>query len=678
MPQRAATKKGAPVTFPSKGTPPDQYGYPHYATMAEANVQFRRTYLRTLDERRRERAALRQGAGAKAAWAKRAASVRRDLAGALGLEISKAKPMPAPPRFIRAHPIFSKPVEPGTPAWAADLRAFWYAAPDAAWDGGVIECLILKPTKRPGPYPGVLLLPDAGAPLFGAQSPESAARQWGCALAAAGYLVCIPRLAELENFSSTQNKRRVLEGSCAIGTQVGEAARALDALLQMPGLRGRRVFVAGSGQGGLLALLLGALDGRVAGVMADAPQPIGTGLDPDALQVPRFNQITDLSEVAALLAPKPLLLAGALARDLQRGAVSAYRLSRTSGPDALKAAAPEQLDAWLQRHAAAVDARPAPGRAVRGAGPERKFALVHVPDQKTWQAQASRLRKLYRAQAGMPAVSKPLGVKLAGRVRLADCMREEYHVRTGPFTYSNLVFMRPHGPERRRVTILHLPGSGSDVAKVEYQYAHEIVAQGWNACIVDARVALYPFHPGIAEGMAMVNQSLHDLCCCLDYVAGREDVDPERIGTMGVSQGGTHSWMLAAMDDRIAAAAPVCGVCTYRSLWDEYRSAYYDGALLSFLDSHSIYYFTPGVLKLADQQDLCGLIAPRPFALIGGNHDDCFPLSGMRECDRDLRRLYRLFGKEENFLYYEFEGPHSMPEHSRRAAYAFFRKHFKA
>ncbi|MCW8133816.1 MAG: prolyl oligopeptidase family serine peptidase, partial [Planctomycetota bacterium] len=301
-----------------------------------------------------------------------------------------------------------------------------------------------------------------------------------------------------------------------------------------------------------------------------------------------------------------------------------------------------------------------------------------TPDLETWRVRARALRKAYRAQAGMPPVSKPLGVKTIGRVRLADCMREEFHVRTGPFTYANLVFLRPHGPARKRATILHLPGSGSDVAKVETQFAHEIVAQGWNAAIIDARVALYPFHPGIPEGMAMVNQSLHDLCCCLDYVAGREDVDAARIGTMGVSQGGTHSWMLAAMDERIAAAAPVCGTCTYRSVIEEWRTPWYDESMLSFLDSHSIYYFTPGVLRLADQQDLCGLIAPRPFMLLGGNHDNCFPLGGMRECNRDLRRLYKLFGQEDRFVYYEFEGPHSMPEHSRRAAYAFFKKMLKA
>lgn len=655
MPRSARIlKKGAHVTFPARGTPPDKHGYPHYQAMAEANVRWRKAYLAEISRRQNERAKKRRPASV----------VRNGLAACLGLAVKNAKHTPEPLRFLRGHPIFSGAPAPGTPAWAADLRAFWYELPGAAWDDGAIELLVLRPTQIRGPYPGVLLIPDCGSKQFGAQSPESAAREWGGALAAAGFLVVIPKLPGLQMFSSTQNKRRLLEGACAIGEVIAEAARALDALLSLPGLAGKRAWVAGKGMGGLAALMLGALDGRAAGVLSDAPLAVGTGTDPDALQIPRFNRTTDLGEIAASLAPRPLGLIDAPFKPRKTLGLAVFRPGKNA-----------QAIEWMKQSVRAVHAKPSGGIAVRGERPARRYAICDVPDAKTWKAWAKRLRREYRAQAGMPATAKPLGVKLIGRTQLADCTREEYHVKTGEFTASNVTFLRPNGPFRRRTTILHLPGSGSDVAKVEREFAHEIVAQGWNACIIDARVALYPFHPGIPEGMAMINQSLHDLCCCLDYVARRDDVDPKRIGTMGVSQGGTHSWMLAAMDERIAAAAPVCGVCTYRSLWYEWRTEWYDGALLSFLDSHSIYYFTPGVLHLGDQQDLCALAAPRPFALIGGNHDNCFPLGGMKECDRDMRRLYRMFGKEENFLYYEFEGPHSMPEHSRKAAYTFFRKH---
>jgi dienelactone hydrolase len=535
----------------------------------------------------------------------------------------------------------------------------------------------------------MLLIPNAGPCLLGAESPESAARTWGCALASSGLTVAIPRLPGYARFSSTQNKRRLLEGACVLGEIIAEAARVLDTLLEQPGVAGSRVWVGGRGVGGLAALMLGWLDSRVGGVLADAPVRWGTAVELEALIVPRSHPLTDLPELAALIAPRPLVLVEpaeqphpfdpppANVQDMALAAASAYALLDVPQNLILFSAdRAQETIKWIHAKSNLVIEAKEPKRwVIPGPRPRRRFAVTNYTDSDAWKRAAGCLRREYRRVAGLPQVNVPLCVDQVGEKRLEDCTRHEYHIRTGTYCYANLTFLRPDGPVRPRTTILCLPGSSSDVVRVENQYGHEVVAQGWNAAIIDARVALYPFHPGIAEERAMVNQSLHDLLCVLDYVAQREDVDPERIGAMGVSQGGTHSWMLAAMDERVAAAAPICGVCTYRGLPAENRARGHDACIQTYLDSHSIYYYTPGVLHIAEQQDLCALIAPRPFALIGANRDNCFPLQGMRECARDLTHVYRLLGAEENFRYVEFEGPHSMPLHSRKTAYAFFREH---
>jgi len=701
---KTLVKKVARVTFPRNGTPPDQHGYPHYQTHEKANQDFRSAYARLLQQRRAARQALLKGNGpaVRRRWSRRAAEVRASLAASLGLQVSAARLALGPSRCEGAHALFTGEPRPGQPSWAADVKVVRYAIPNAAWDGGDLNLLVVKPMQSGGPYPAILWIPDSGGGLFGAESAASALKSWARELALAGFAVGIAQLPGLESFCATQNKRRILEGACALGEVAGEAAAALEAFLKLPGLAGRKAFVGGKGLGGLAALLLGALDARVAGVLAEGPLAIGTMDPPDALIVPRLNPKTDLFEITAALAPKPLALVApgkndgpspaprAEVRHLAQAAAPAYRLERFAANLATFSSqqSPRAI-AWLLKKASVLKEVPRGGFVRPAPRPDRSHAICEftgsnggkpaVPGsaavRAAWATFATDLRRKYRQAAGMPEVSKPLAVRFIGQQRLADSTRMEYHVRTGEHTWSNLTFLRPLGPERPRLTVLCLPGSGSDVAKVEHEYAHEVLREGWNACIIDARAALYPFHPAQNEAMAVVNQSLHDLLCCIDVAARREDVDPRRIATMGVSQGGTHSWMVAALDERITASAPVCGLCTYRSLWSEWRTEWYDGAWLSFLDSHSLYYFTPGILRLADQQDLSTLAAPRPFCLIGGNHDNCFPLSGMRECNRDLSRLYSLLGAAKNFRYVEFEGPHSMPLHTRRTAYAFFREH---
>ena len=48
----------------------------------------------------------------------------------------------------------------------------------------------------------------------------------------------------------------------------------------------------------------------------------------------------------------------------------------------------------------------------------------------------------------------------------------------------------------------------------------------------------------------------------LDFVCGLPDVDRSRIGVTGGSGGGTQSFMLAALDDRVTAAFPAVMVST--------------------------------------------------------------------------------------------------------------------
>ena len=146
-------------------------------------------------------------------------------------------------------------------------------------------------------------------------------------------------------------------------------------------------------------------------------------------------------------------------------------------------------------------------------------------------------------------------------------------------------------------------------------------------------------------GQTMVGWRVWDVMRAVDYLETREEVDPERIGCMGISGGGTITFFASALEQRIKAAVVSGYFNTFRD------------SILSI--PHCICNYVPGMLKTAEMYDLAGLIAPRPFFVESGTEGKIFPVEATRVAFGKAQEIYRVLGAEDRIGLEIFEGEHS-------------------
>ncbi len=140
----------------------------------------------------------------------------------------------------------------------------------------------------------------------------------------------------------------------------------------------------------------------------------------------------------------------------------------------------------------------------------------------------------------------------------------------------------------------------------------------------------------------------------VDYLATRPDADVTRLGAMGISGGGMHTFFSTCLDERIRACVVSGYFCTFRQ------------SILAM--HHCTCNFVPGLHRFGEIYDLAGLIAPRPMLVEAGLRDPIFPIAGVQEAVERAREVYARLGAPDELEVDVFEGRHQI---SGRRAYDF-------
>ena len=264
-----------------------------------------------------------------------------------------------------------------------------------------------------------------------------------------------------------------------------------------------------------------------------------------------------------------------------------------------------------------------------------------------------RRAELYALLGDLPERNRPVeGQKIAEETRETYVL-EKLLLDLNGIEPVPAYFVRPNNRSGRLPVVLYNHAHGGDfvLGKDELSsgrshlqnppYAEALVAQGYAALAIDAwafgerrgRTQESLFKGMLWQGQVLWGMMVYDSLKAIDYLATRDDLDLNRLATLGLSMGSTMAWWVAALDERVKVCIDLCCLTDFQALLDA-----------NGLDGHGVYYYVPGLLKHFSTSEINALIAPRPHLSLAGNFDRLTPPSGLDRIDAALGDVYRKLG----------------------------------
>ena len=268
----------------------------------------------------------------------------------------------------------------------------------------------------------------------------------------------------------------------------------------------------------------------------------------------------------------------------------------------------------------------------------------------------------------------------------------------------------PATPAAPVVIVLHGTGGNKDGMM---SWLEELARRGVYAMAIDAR-----YHgdrvPGVKGSTAYVEaitkawhtpagkptehpfyyDTVWDLWRLLDTLDEAQGVDTKRVAMMGISMGGIQTWLAASVDDRVAVAAPLIGVQSFR--WSLEHDKW-QGRANTIKAAHEAAAkdlgepvvnrrvcrelwgkVIPGITDDFDCPNLIRLFAPRPLFAFNGDQDPNCPIDGARLALAAAEDEYAKAGAKDRLRVMVGENvAHTVTPEARKACVEFLVKWLK-
>lgn len=294
--------------------------------------------------------------------------------------------------------------------------------------------------------------------------------------------------------------------------------------------------------------------------------------------------------------------------------------------------------------------------------------------------QAKRREQLYALLGDLPDRHRPISSRTLSTETRDGYVLEKLVLDLNGQEPVPAYFVRPVGTTGRRPTILYHHAHGGDykLGKEELTagrsliqkppYAKLLTSMGYCALCADTwvfgeratRTEMDAFKSMLWDGRVLWGMMVYDSLRAMDYLVTRPEVDPARIGTLGLSMGSTMAWWLGALDERVRVVVDICCLTDFQALIETGN-----------LKGHGIYYYVPSLLKHFTAAQINALIAPRPHLGLAGNLDALTPPVGLDRIDAELKKVYSEAGRPENWKLLRWDVDHSETAEMRQAIVEF-------
>ena len=297
------------------------------------------------------------------------------------------------------------------------------------------------------------------------------------------------------------------------------------------------------------------------------------------------------------------------------------------------------------------------------------YAFQPFLTEAAWLKRAGELRRQIEVSAGLwpPVEKSPLKARVFGKVSKGDYSIEKVFFESYPGFYvtGNLYrplgkkgpfpgILTPHGHwaygRLENQSLASMPGLGINLARQGHVvFAYDMLAYNDSRQVEDHR---RPLDRSFSLwGIDWLGIQLWNSIRSVDFLQSLPDVDPDRIGCTGASGGGTQTFLLTAIDDRVKVSAPVNMI-----------SHYMQGGCICENQAN---------LRLdTNNMEIGALMAPRPLLMVSASGD------WTRETPRvefpAVQSVYRLLGAGHKAQTMQSMADHNYNRESREAVYAWF------